>query len=621
MPNERAGVVKRPSRPAFVNDLGEVSERARPNDPGGVNEVGGVPERTRAGVPERPRVYPNDLEDAAERVVVTPSDTDGPHEGIKPLYVMLYYNFNNYEGFKERFGVRTCGNGEKSRKNKILLSYVKQPSLLRACRESGNYSELNLENMTQLWSTLKCKISNYTFSTASKGTLGCPTFWLENFYLGCKRYKLDEFEGICQDGDSTRIRCIIVAEGKVKKVKPGKFFGACLDDMNFTLPEPVRRWMEEEFTRTWEVYASALVPPTTTLHVDDNFSDIYDSDECKGDFGSCMVDDDQWSFYRDAVDASAAYLRNDKDGKIVARCILFNKVRDERTGECLRLAERQYSTDGDETLKRMLVDALIKGGHIDGYKKVGVGCHDNRAYVGVDGSDWSGRRFSIECDLDDEDVMSYQDSFVYYDMDGRRAYNYDEDNTTECLNDTSTYFHAGYDDFNERYTTQELYEVYAHGRWMNTDYDTREDYFTEINGTYYLTEECECCPECGEYFYVGENCDDHYSELTNEVYCCNSCLEEAEMRYRREHLMYSDYDCEEYDEEGHVTVWKRWEYYGNGRYYDQTISFKSLQAMIDREEVILCNDVWYEVPYTKEKAWNVNWWGEVYCARVRVYNN
>lgn len=72
--NERAGVVKRPSRPAFVNGQGEVSERARANGQGGVNEVGGVP--------ERPRVYPNDLEDAAERVVVTPSDTDGPHEGI-----------------------------------------------------------------------------------------------------------------------------------------------------------------------------------------------------------------------------------------------------------------------------------------------------------------------------------------------------------------------------------------------------------------------------------------------------------------------------------------------------------------------------------------------------------
>ena len=89
-------------------------------------------------------------------------------------------------------------------------------------------------------------------------------------------------------------------------------------------------------------------------------------------------------------------------------------------------------------------------------------------------------------------------------------------------------------------------------------------------------------------------------------------------------MMWSDYDCEEYDEEGHVTIWKRWEYSeyrGSGCYFEQTISFESLQKMIDRDEVILCGGVWYEVPYTKEYAWNVNWWHEVYHARVRVYNN
>lgn len=547
---------------------------------------------------------------------------------------MLYYNFNNYEGFKERFGVRTCGNGEKSRKNKILLSYVKQPSLLRACRESGNYSELNLENMTQLWQTLKVKISNAAFEKHYRDCRDGNFFWLDNFFMNCKRYKLDNFEGICQDGDSTRIRCIIVAEGKVKKVKPGKFFGACLDDMNFELPEPVRRWMEEEFTRTWEVYASALVPPTTTLHVDDNFSAIYDSDECKGNFGSCMVDDDQWSFYRDAVEAKAAYLRNDEDGKIVARCIVFTKVRDERTGEYVRLAERQYSTDGDESLKRMLVDALIKGGHIDGYKKVGVGCHDNRAYVGVDGSDWSDRRFSIECNLDNGDTLSYQDSFVYYDMDARRAYNYDEDGAVECLNDTDESFYAGYDDFNDRYTTQELYEVYAHGRYMNTDYDTREEYFTEINGTYYLIEECECCPRCGEYFYINPDdsrCECYYSELTEKEYCCSTCLEEDEMDYRDAHMMYSEYDDENFDEEGLVTTWMTWRFKSwrgwslddnnSGYYAEQTISFESLQKMIDKGEVILCNGVWYEVPYTKEWRWDIDRRGHVYYSSFPVYNN
>ena len=35
---------------------------------------------------------------------------------------MLYYNFNNYEEFKELFGLVKHGNGVKSRKNKILLA-------------------------------------------------------------------------------------------------------------------------------------------------------------------------------------------------------------------------------------------------------------------------------------------------------------------------------------------------------------------------------------------------------------------------------------------------------------------------------------------------------------------
>ena len=536
---------------------------------------------------------------------------------------MLYYDFKNYEGFKERFGVRTCGNGEKSRKNKILLSYVKQPSLLQQARRTGNYSEINLENMTQLWAVLRNKITDYSFSNYR--AKGCKAFWLNDFFFGCKRYQLDRFEGICQDGDSKRIRCIIVAEGKVKKVKPGKFFGACLDDMGFSLPEPVRRWMEEEFTRQWEVYAANLVPPTTTLHVDDNFSDIYYSDECKGDFGSCMVDDDQWSFYRDAVDAKAAYLRNDKDGKIVARCIIFNNVKDERTGECVRLAERQYSTDGDEGLKRMLVDALIKGGHIDGYKKVGVGCHDNRAFVGVDGSDWSCRRFSIECRLENGDTLSYQDSFVYYDMEENRAYNYEEEGSSECLNDTSSEFYASYDDFAEEYTTAETYEVFAHGRWMHTTEYNRDEYFVEIRGDYYLQEECAQCARCGDWFYVGEDrCNgDYYSELTEEEYCCDECRDDAEFEYKKEHLMYSDYDDREYDEEGHVTTWMYWNwrtYFNRGNYCKQTISFESLQKLIDNDEVVLCNGVWYERPYTKEYEWVAVPWG-LANVLVRKYND
>ena len=66
------------------------------------------------------------------------------------------------------------------------------------------------------------------------------------------------------------------------------------------------------------------------------------------------------------------------------------------------------------TLKRALIDALIKGGHIDGYKKVGAGCGDSRAFVDLEENSLSDRKFRIECDLDYDDTLSYQDSFKWY---------------------------------------------------------------------------------------------------------------------------------------------------------------------------------------------------------------
>jgi hypothetical protein len=59
---------------------------------------------------------------------------------IQNQQTMLYYNFKDYAGFKERFGIVEHGNGEKSRKNKILLAYIKQPSLFKQAVETGDYS-------------------------------------------------------------------------------------------------------------------------------------------------------------------------------------------------------------------------------------------------------------------------------------------------------------------------------------------------------------------------------------------------------------------------------------------------------------------------------------------------
>ena len=52
---------------------------------------------------------------------------------------MLYYKFQNYEEFKEIFGLNYHSNGTKSRKNKILLAFIKDRKLLHTAVKTGNY--------------------------------------------------------------------------------------------------------------------------------------------------------------------------------------------------------------------------------------------------------------------------------------------------------------------------------------------------------------------------------------------------------------------------------------------------------------------------------------------------
>ena len=57
---------------------------------------------------------------------------------------MLRFDFNGFEGFKERFGIQEHGNGSKSRKNKILLAFVKDQF------QKKNYEVINFKTMTEM---------------------------------------------------------------------------------------------------------------------------------------------------------------------------------------------------------------------------------------------------------------------------------------------------------------------------------------------------------------------------------------------------------------------------------------------------------------------------------------
>lgn len=225
------------------------------------------------------------------------------------------------------------------------------------------------------------------------------------------RYQTDETKGICEDLDKNSIRYINVGRNRIFKMRAGKFMRELIleTEIGKLLSPSVVNWIAGDvFTQQWCTYTYGYTPDIE-LHVNDDFRSIYDSDCCKGDFSSCMVDRERTSFYRDSVKAKAAYII-DKTGLIVARAILFTDVTDQ-DGKKWRLLERQYSSEGDDVLKRLLVDKLIQEDYIDGYKVIGASCHDANSFVDVCGNSLSDRKFEIDCELELEDTLSYQDSF------------------------------------------------------------------------------------------------------------------------------------------------------------------------------------------------------------------
>ena len=172
------------------------------------------------------------------------------------------------------------------------------------------------------------------------------------------------------------------------------------------------------------------------------------------------------------------------------------KVKD-KDGKIWRLAERQYSSGGNDILKRALIDALIKGKYIDGYKKVGASCNEPNAFVDVDGNSLSSKRFTIDCDLGWDETLSYQDSFKWYDIDKRIADNYENGNldlgtTEDCLDNSE----REYDDYHGYYC-EETSLVYVNGReyFCNTN-DLSDFVWVESEYEYHHIEDVETCPEC-----------------------------------------------------------------------------------------------------------------------------
>lgn len=496
---------------------------------------------------------------------------------------MLYYNFCNYDGFKNLFGIQHHGNGVKSRKNKILLSYIKNKELLHNAGTTGDYHLLHISSMAELKQTLTEEIKRsgqVSPNLTHKVIIRNDIFWSANFYT-------DDNNGLCEDGDFSSIRYISVENNRIFKMRIGKFYRKIILETPFgrSLPESMLIYLCEEMAQDWQTHTMGCLPKNK-LFVNKEFGRIYSSRHCVGNFGSCMTDDDYYTFYKNAVDASAAYLENE-EGMIIARCIIYNNVRDQN-GKVWRLAERQYSTGDNDILKRALVEALIQGGYIDGYKQVGAGCSDSRSFVDIDGSSLYNREFSIDCNLNYGDPVSYQDSFKSYDIDARVATNFDEGDIDLAVTNGEIEDDREYDDYHDRYCN-EVTSVYYHGSEIYCDSDDLGD-FIYINGDYFHEDDVSGCPECGD-SYLSEN--SHWSEITDDYYCCSDCMERAEQRYKEENWTYSDYDKKYFEDADDVVDYMYWNPFLN-RYDECTISRESLDYQIAQGDFYLIGDVAYD---------------------------
>lgn len=444
---------------------------------------------------------------------------------------MIAFDFFGYEGFKERFGIIEHGNGIKSRKNKILLSYIKNPRLIREARETGDYSLLNIRNMTEL---KKIMFGRITESAAATPGLTYRVRLLGYLFFSSK-YETDGNNGLCEDGDFKECRYVNHGNNSgIFKMKAGKFIRNLILETEFgqTLPEQVLVYLQECFTQDWQTYTMGTLPKNH-LYVNKEFGRIYNSRQCDGDFHSCMVNRGLHSFYSNAVDASAAYLQNE-DGLIIARCVIYNRCKDE-DGKVWRLAERQYSTEQNDVLKRALVDALIRGNYIDGYKQVGFDCHNSRGFVDCEGNSLEHKKFSIDCDLETYDRLSYQDSFKWYDIRERVAYNYETSDYDYCLDltegsidgddDDDDDEYESWDDFHD-YGCDETREAYYHGRLYYVDVDNLDDFrYVGSEDAYHHKTDCVLCDVCGEWILKEKAV---YSETLDRYFCSEEERDGAE---------------------------------------------------------------------------------------------
>ena len=504
----------------------------------------------------------------------------------------------NAHDFKELFGER-----HGTRRNKILLEHLKSKALWDWCRMNGDYTLIEVIDLSSLIKNLRIYLGCNSYDYFERGQRNWKAFDYWGVEMWSSNYRLDDLDGIPEDGSIGFIRYVRVenndnGDGHVYKMKAGKYFSAILEYNSLwrVLAPQVKTYFLEELVSQWNAHLIDKCGSDYELHVDDRFDKIYNNGYCRGDFHSCMGSEGFHSFYEEAVEAQAAYLTNEM-GDIVARCVIFTNVKDQDdpSAKPLRLAERQYSTECDDDLKRALVNKLIAGNYIDGYKRVGADCHDTKNFVLIDGTSLRKKHLYIDCVIDGCKV-SYQDSFKFYNESRGVAYN------TECsdydydLSVTDGELEERYwDEYNERYCS-EIRQVYWQGRAIDTDCDDLSDFVWVIEFDEYIhRDEIVRCPNCDcnmpDPELYSDTFDMHHSDITDEYYCCNDCRLKAEREYKEENWISSDYSGNFYendDEAVRFFVWDGDDYDG-----DHWVGNDEVDYLVGRGWLILYGEDYY----------------------------
>lgn len=350
---------------------------------------------------------------------------------------MLQFDIKDYEDFKTIFGTRTSSRG--CIQNKILLSFW----MHRFKVDKDGRASFHVKTLDTLYQAVITGLNSYNCDHIYEDNLmrwympdlGGRFLLPHTYNPHYDERKWGTFNHF--NGDPRFIVYINNNSGHIEKMKAGKFMRLAIETAGMNLGEQTMLYVCEEFQRRWEAKWAKFT--NLELHVDKNFEAIYDSNRHDGDFHSCMNNRMQWVYYRDCVNASAAYLTN-AENKIVARCILFHGVKTS-DGVEHNYAERVYGSN--PFAMRVLNRKLIEEGYCDLYKIVGAGCHDITAIMDINGKRLSNPALTIPVKIKKNSILSFQDTFAFYYPALKIAANMYDSQNGDCYRIDHTYSHLG----------------------------------------------------------------------------------------------------------------------------------------------------------------------------------